>query len=69
MPCVGICVRYKASGRYDLGHKRCKRCDLFIKWDGLRCPCCRYKLRTKRRNFKFKAELREQQKAIEAAKK
>jgi hypothetical protein len=37
--------------------------------DGLRCPCCRYKLRTKRRNFKFKAELRDQQKAIEEAKK
>jgi uncharacterized Zn finger protein (UPF0148 family) len=65
MPCKGICVRHKASNCYTSGHKRCKVCDLFIKWDGVFCPCCGRKLRTKPRDFKFKAKLREQERAIE----
>jgi hypothetical protein len=69
MSCKGICISHKASGRYATGHKRCKKCDLFIEWDGLRCQCCGYILRTRRRNFQFKAELREQERAIELAKK
>jgi hypothetical protein len=43
MPCKGICIRHKASGRYATGSKRCQQCNLFIKWDGLWCPCCGYK--------------------------
>jgi hypothetical protein len=66
--CKGICVRYKASARYANGHKRCKVCDLFIKWDGLFCPCCGYKLRTRPIILKLKAKLREER-AIEEAKK
>ena len=58
MTCMGICIRHKTSGRYADGHKRCKNCDLFIKWDGPWCPCCGYKLRTRPRNFS-KAKLRE----------
>ena len=30
----------------------------FIKWEGLWCPCCGYRLRTKPRNLKYKAKLR-----------
>ena len=60
MPCKGICIRHKASRGYATGNKRCNRCDLFIKWEGLWCPCCGYKLRTKPRHSKFKAKLREQ---------
>ena len=33
-------------------------CEIFIKWDGLSCPCCGYKLRNGPRSFKFKAKLR-----------
>jgi hypothetical protein len=33
-------------------------CEIFLKWDGLWCPCCGYRLRTSPRNSKFKAELR-----------
>jgi hypothetical protein len=70
MTCKGICVRYKAaSNHYANGQKRCQVCDLFIKWNGLFCPCCGYRLRTGPRNFKFKAKLREQERAIEEAKK
>jgi hypothetical protein len=68
MPCKGICIRYKTPGRYATGNKRCHQCNLFIKWDGLLCPCCRYKLRTRPRHSKFKAKLREQ-KLIQEAKK
>jgi hypothetical protein len=43
---------------YATGQKRCQICEIFIKWDGLSCPCCGYKLRNGPRSFKFKAKLR-----------
>ena len=63
MTCKGICIRHKAqkpvgSGRYASGQRRCQICEIFIKWDGLWCPCCGYRLRTKPRNLKYKAKLR-----------
>jgi hypothetical protein len=63
MTCKGICIRHKAqkpvgSGRYASGQKRCQICEIFIKWEGLWCPCCGYRLRTKPRNLKYKAKLR-----------
>ena len=63
MVCKGICVHHKALkpvgiGRYSTGQKRCQICETFLKWDGLWCPCCGYRLRTRPRNLKFKAELR-----------
>jgi hypothetical protein len=69
MACKGICIRYKAaSNHYANGQKRCQVCGLFIKWDGLWCPCCRGRLRTGPRRFKLKSKLREQE-VIEEAKK
>ena len=64
MACKGVCIRHQAHmrtgvGRYANGQKRCQICDIFIKWDGLWCPCCGYRLRTKPRNLKYKAKLRE----------
>jgi len=52
MTCRGICYRYKATkpnsfnSHYALGNKRCSRCEVFIKWDGIHCPCCKLILRT-----------------------
>ncbi|PWU80605.1 MAG: hypothetical protein DLM72_11330 [Candidatus Nitrosopolaris wilkensis] len=71
MVCKGICVRHKALkpvgiGRYSTGQKRCQICEIFLKWDGLWCPCCGYKLRTRPRNLKFKNRL--QAKEIDKAK-
>ena len=60
MTCKGICMRHKVSGRYVNGHKRCQHCNIFMKYDGLRCPCCAYKLRAAPRHFRYKAKLREQ---------
>ena len=73
MTCKGICIRHKAqkpvgSGRYASGQKRCQICEIFIKWDGLWCPCCGYRLRTKPRNLKYKAKLRARTKKQEAVK-
>ena len=50
MTCDGICKQYrikpsKGRGHYKKGHKRCQLCEIFIKYDGLRCPCCGKKLR------------------------
>ena len=45
-------------GRYASGQKRCQGCDEYIIWDGIFCPCCSYRLRTKPRNLKYKAKLR-----------
>jgi hypothetical protein len=63
MSCKGICIRHKASGpisygRYATGQKCCQIYELFIKWNGLSCPCCGNRLRNGPRSFKFKAKLR-----------
>ncbi|MGB8032575.1 MAG: hypothetical protein WCF03_01960, partial [Nitrososphaeraceae archaeon] len=47
------------------GQKRCQICEIFIKWDGLWCPCCGYRLRTKPRNLKYKAKLRAKSNQLE----
>ncbi|MFL6323159.1 MAG: hypothetical protein ACJ72C_00155 [Nitrososphaeraceae archaeon] len=63
MVCKGTCIRHKASGpisygRYAIGQKRCQICEIFIKWDGIYCPCCGCRLRIRPRLFKDKAKLR-----------
>jgi len=62
MTCNGICERYQVKkpangGRYANGQKRCQVCEIFIGWEGLWCPCCNYRLRTKPRNKEYKAKL------------
>jgi hypothetical protein len=64
MVCKGICMRHKAQkpvgmGRYAAGQRRCQICQMFIKWEGLWCPCCGYRLRTKPRNLKYRVKLRQ----------
>jgi hypothetical protein len=69
MACKGKCIHYKAFSRYATGHKRCQICELFVKWDGVFCPCCGRKLRIGPRSFKLKAKLRKQKEIQEANKK
>lgn len=65
MACKNICETYWArknkndNGRYSAGQKRCQTCEIFINWDGLRCPCCSTILRTTSRTGKYKAILKE----------
>src|SRR3972149_4554502 len=58
MPCNNQCLQYKAiketGTRYGIGQKRCQVCDIFINWNGIFCPCCNYRLRSKPRNNKYK---------------
>ena len=64
MSCKGVCPQYKAKkpvgiGRYASGQKRCQICELFMRWDGLWCPCCGYRLRGHPRNVTYKEKLKE----------
>ena len=64
--CKGICIRYKArkpisGGRYASGQKRCQICEVFMQTDELWCPCCGYRIRSKPRNSKYKAKLRDKE--------
>ncbi len=65
MTCMGICEKYHArlqggigGSHYALGHKRCQVCSLFVKWEGLWCPCCGNRLRARPRNKEYKKKLR-----------
>jgi hypothetical protein len=64
MSCKGICTCYKTADRYATGNKRCQQCNLFLKWEGLWCPYCGCRLRTRPRHSKFKEKLREQKSKI-----
>lgn len=50
MSCKQICLKYKSKGRYINGSRRCQTCDIFIKYIGVWCPCCGYRLRNNARN-------------------
>ena len=63
MTCKGICIRHKVKkkfggGWYDSGAKRRNVCNIFIKWDDIRCPCCNSVLRTQPTSGKDKEKLR-----------
>lgn len=62
MSCKGICIQYKALkpmnvGRYEKGQKRCDICDIWMLWNGVRCPCCNQVLRTNSRSQHSKRRL------------
>lgn len=62
--CKGICHRYKAKriefcGRYSEGQKRCQICEMYMFWKGLRCPCCKQRLRSTPRTPKSKSKYRQ----------
>ena len=64
MTCKGICIRHKAQkplghfGRYAAGQKRCQICAIYMRWDGMWCPCCGCRVRTRPRNSKFKQKFK-----------
>jgi len=52
--CRGVCVEYEShktekGKKYYEGRKRCSFCELFVKTNEIRCPCCNTVLRTKAR--------------------
>ena len=40
--------------RYNSGQKRCSVCSVYIKWRGVKCPCCNTILHTRPRHSKDK---------------
>ncbi|TAK19454.1 MAG: hypothetical protein EPO37_04465 [Nitrosarchaeum sp.] len=53
--CSGICVRLKSKSipttfRYQSGQKWCSLCALFFLTNDYICPCCKTRLRSKRRS-------------------
>ena len=54
MSCKGICIKYDRIGggnqsAYKLGYKRCSECNTYIRFSGSLCPCCHYRLRSKKK--------------------
>jgi len=67
MTCNGLCLKHKATGsfyggRYKNGQKRCQKCVIYLKYDGLHCPCCGGNLRTKPRHKILKEKFRKEMK-------
>ena len=67
MTCKGICIRHEAvrppdGYRYSNGQKRCRVCDVFIKWEEVKCPCCRMTLskRQHRSNYEGRYSVEDQ---------
>ena len=53
--CIGLCSRIKSNTfpnkkRYESGVKWCSLCAYFLDVDKFICPCCKTRLRSKRRN-------------------
>jgi len=61
--CREICLKLKIlkprnTSPYALGLKLCTHCEIFLKWSGEICPCCKTKLRTIPRSKAQKENLR-----------
>ena len=69
MTCKGICENYKSTlkyrtRRYSNGEKRCSYCDIFIKTESVKCPCCGYNLRYSPKNPKGRKKISDAAKRI-----
>ncbi len=62
--CNGPCQDFRATmppfnqSRYEIGQKRCTKCGIFMNYAGRFCPCCGFRLRSKRRSSKAKRQAR-----------
>ena len=46
------------GNRYSTGQKRCQICEIFIKWDGLWCPCCSLYAKNEAAQLKIRIEIK-----------
>jgi len=64
MYCKSLCLIYidyktgETLSYYIQGYKLCKECEIFLDWNGKRCPCCNTVLRCKPHNSLSKQKLR-----------
>jgi hypothetical protein len=59
MSCRNICYTYRVKkshqGSYHKdGLRRCTECEIFMRCNGTRCPCCNASLRTKTHDTKIR---------------
>ena len=57
LSCKGQCqLKYTTkktiANAKENGYKRCSKCLVFIKYEGVYCPCCGVRLKTSPRNNK-----------------
>lgn len=67
--CKGTCIKFKAimyegRNRYENGQKRCPVCEIFLMWEGIRCPCCTVKLRNTPRGNRARKEIHEKRNVV-----
>jgi hypothetical protein len=55
MPCS---IEELAQLHVDCENAYSNLAEIFIKWDGLWCPCCNHRLRTKPRDIHYREKLR-----------
>lgn len=61
LTCRGYCkTKYKeflgdVSLKYN-GQKRCGVCDVYLKWQDIKCPCCKSVLHVRPRHSKAKTK-------------
>jgi rRNA maturation endonuclease Nob1 len=48
------------SSYYEDGLKRCTQCEVFMKWNNTRCPCCGVTLRIKAHDAKVRSKTKTQ---------
>jgi hypothetical protein len=41
------------------GYRRCSKCELFLKYDGIYCPCCSCRMKVSFRNNKARQKSRD----------
>jgi hypothetical protein len=61
--CRNICERLDdkisaSEGNYFVGKKYCRRCEIFLHYNGTFCPCCGMQLRTTPTNKEDRKKLR-----------
>jgi len=57
MTCKGICIGHKAQpitgAKYNNGQKRCQKCEIFIVWPAICCPCLRMQITNTSEKFEM----------------
>jgi|TARA_R110000787_G_scaffold70884_3_gene157748 hypothetical protein len=49
----------KVRGAASQGYRRCSVCEIFLKYDGIYCPCCSNRMRVTPNNNKARQRVRE----------
>jgi hypothetical protein len=56
--CLNPVYEHKKTVRHiaETDYKKCSKCCVFIKWEGLYCPCCGVRLSNRAKNNKARQD-------------